>query len=535
MTTTLHSSYPPGVPHTIPPLRYDSVGDMLASCCEQFASKTAFVQDSADLSFGDLRHFGERLATFLNVHLKLRPGDRVALMMPNTLSYPVAICGVFWAGGVIVNVNPMYTVREVRHQLLDSDSRTVIVAAPYVNTVLEALVDVEGIAVIVAPLSGALREKKGAQENGPIVELEVALATETPFYVRRRTAEQTAVLQYTGGTTGPSKGADLMHRNILSDIEQLGLWISSAVSQGDNVVLTALPIYHVFAFTVNVLSFIRVGGKNVLVPNPRDVDGLVATMDRQKITAITGVNTLFNGLLNAARFDQLDFSRLRLCLGGGSAIQPAVARRWQQVTGTVLTEGYGLSETSPVVAVNRLDSGTFREGIGLPLPSTELSIRDDSGREVAQGESGELHIRGPQVMRGYWNKPEETSKAFTADGYFRTGDVAYRDPEGHYHIVDRKKDMVLVSGFNVYPTEIEAICSEYPGVLESACIGIPDERTGEAIKIYVVKKDQAMTRESLIEHFRKNLAAYKVPRHVEFVAELPKSTVGKILRRELRK
>jgi len=522
------------MPHIIPPLPHDSVGDMLASCCEQFASRTAFIQDSASLAYGQIRYFGERLATFLNIHLKLLPGDRVALMMPNTLSYPVSICGVFWAGGVIVNVNPMYTAREVRHQLLDSDARAVIVAAPFVNTVREALEGIDGIAIIVAPPSGVLRANPGTSGAIPYLGLEFALATEGPFERRRRTANEVAVLQYTGGTTGPSKGAELTHRNILSNLEQLGLWIASVVSRGDDVVLTALPIYHVFAFTVNVLSFVRLGAKNVLVSNPRDLDGLVATMDRQKCTAITGVNTLFNGLLNAAHFDRLDFSRLKLCLGGGSAIQPAVARRWQQVTGTVLVEGYGLSETSPVVAVNRVDSGECREGIGLPLPSTELSIRDDSGQEVARGETGELHVRGPQLMRGYWNKPDETAKAFTADGYFRTGDVAYLDPWGHYHIVDRKKDMVLVSGFNVYPNEIEAICSEHPGIGDSACIGVPDEKTGEALKIYVVKRDESVTRESLVEHFRKNLAAYKVPRHIEFVAELPKSPVGKILRRELR-
>jgi len=396
------------------------------------------------------------------------------------------------------------------------------------------LADAKGVFVITAPISGSIAADPAAEMDGFQASLSAALSAKYPFEKRERSLSDTALLQYTGGTTGPSKGAELTHRNILSNVKQLGLWLNTATARSPDVVLTALPIYHIFAFTVNVLSFIQLGAKNVLISNPRNLDNVVETMDREGCTVITGVNTFFSGLMNTPHFSELDFSKLRLCVGGGSAIQPAVARRWQDVTGSVLVEGFGMSETSPVLTINRVDLKEFRSGIGLPLPSTELSIRDEEGKEVPQGEPGELYVRGPQVMRGYWNKPEENAKAFASDGYFRTGDVAYQDADGYFHIVDRKKDMVLVSGFNVYPNEVEAICAECPGVLESACVGVADDKTGEAVKIYVVRQDDSVTRESLTTHFRLNLAAYKVPRHIEFVAQLPKSPVGKILRRELR-
>ncbi len=528
------ASYPPGVPQQIAALRHSSLGDLIQESCRTFPAHTAFVQDGSAVSYAQLDQWSERLAAFLSVDLSLATGERIALMMPNVLAYPLSVCGVLRAGCVVVNVNPMYTPRELKHQLRDSGARAIVVAEPFLPTVNAVLAETSVDTVIVVPMAGTPQPGTVAYDHSGTVSLNTALASRGVMKAQALRHADTALLQYTGGTTGPSKGAELTHGNLLSNLEQFGTWMGAALKPGQEVIITALPIYHIFALMVNTLSFLRIGGKNVLISNPRDMPGLVATIRQEGCTAITGVNTLFNGLLNTPGFDALDFSRMNLSMGGGSAVQPAVARRWQEVTGKVLIEGYGLSETSPVLTVNRADTGVFRSGIGLPLPSTEISIRDDDGNEVAQGEAGELCARGPQVMRGYWNKPEENAKAFTQDGFFRTGDMAMQDAEGYFQIVDRKKDMVLVSGFNVYPNEIEAVCAEHPGVLESACIGVPDEKTGEAVKVFVVKRDPALSEQTLIEHCRQNLTAYKVPRHIQFMAELPKSPVGKILRRELR-
>ncbi|TXI85726.1 MAG: long-chain-fatty-acid--CoA ligase [Cupriavidus sp.] len=528
------ASYPPGMPAEIGALRHESIGDLIQDACRAFAGNTAFVQDESSLGYAQLDALGERLAAFLSIDLSLAVGERVALMMPNVLAYPLSVCGALRAGCAVVNVNPMYTPRELKHQLCDSGARAIIVAEPFLPTVMAVLAETSVDTVIVAPVTGTPKPASIRYDHSGMTTLDVALSTSSVLPPRLLRHSDTALLQYTGGTTGPSKGAELTHGNLLSNIEQFSTWLGGMLKPGEEVIITALPIYHIFALMVNTLSFLRVGGKNVLIPNPRDMAGLVSTMKLEGCTAITGVNTLFNGLLNTPGFAALDFSKLKLSMGGGSAVQPAVARRWQEVTGKLLVEGYGLSETSPVLTVNRVDTGVFRSGIGLPLPSTEISIRDDEGREVAQGEAGELCARGPQVMRGYWNKPEENAKAFTRDGFFLTGDMAVQDAEGYFQIVDRKKDMVLVSGFNVYPNEIEAVCAEHPGVLESACIGVPDEKTGEAVKVFVVKRDHELTEQHLIEHCRKNLTAYKVPRHIQFLSELPKSPVGKILRRELR-
>lgn len=528
------ASYPAGMPAEIAPLRNDSLSDLIQGACRVFSDHTAFVQDSSALSYAQLDALSDRLAAFLSVDLSLALGERVALMMPNVLAYPLSVCGVLRAGCVVVNVNPMYTPRELKHQLRDSGARAIVVAEPFLSTVNTVLAETSVDTVIVVPMSGVPKPAATRYDHSGTATLDTALSTLSVMTPRILRHSDTALLQYTGGTTGPSKGAELTHGNLLSNIEQFSTWLGAMLKPGREVVITALPIYHIFALMVNTLSFLRIGGKNVLISNPRDIAGLVSTIKLEGCTAITGVNTLFNGLLNTPGFAALDFSGLNLSMGGGSAIQPAVARRWQEVTGKLLVEGYGLSETSPVLTVNRVDTGVFRSGIGLPLPSTEISIRDDEGREVAAGEAGELCARGPQVMRGYWNKPEENAKAFTQDGFFRTGDMAVQDAEGYFQIVDRKKDMVLVSGFNVYPNEIEAVCAEHPGVLESACIGVPDEKTGEAVKVFVVKRDLELTEQHLIEHCRKNLTAYKVPRHIQFMSELPKSPVGKILRRELR-
>jgi len=528
------SSYPAGVPENISTLRHNSLGDLIAEACRAFSEHTAFVQEANTLSYAQLDALSERLAAFFAVDLSLAVGERVALMMPNILAYPLAVTGVLRAGCVVVNVNPMYTPRELKHQLRDSGARAIIVAEPFVATVNEVLAETSVDTVIVVPMAGVPQSGTAVYDHSGTTVLNTTLSTRSVMSARELRHTDTALLQYTGGTTGPSKGAELTHGNMLSNIEQFSTWLGDTLKPGREVIITALPIYHIFALMVNTLSFLRLGGKNVLITNPRDMPGLVATMKLEGCTAITGVNTLFNGLLNTPGFDALNFSTLNLSMGGGSAVQPAVARRWAEVTGKKLVEGYGLSETSPVLTVNRTDIPEFRAGIGLPLPSTEISIRDDDGKEVKQGEAGELCARGPQVMRGYWNKPEDNAKAFTDDGFFRTGDMAMQDEDGYFHIVDRKKDMVLVSGFNVYPNEIEAVCAEHPGVLESACIGVPDEKTGEAVKVFVVKRDVALTEQTLIDHCRKNLTAYKVPRQIQFLSELPKSPVGKILRRELR-
>ncbi len=528
------ASYPAGIPENISPLRHDSLGELIQEACRTFSERTAFVQDGNSLSYGQLDALSERLAAFLSVDLSLAAGERVALMMPNVLAYPLSVAGVFRAGCVVVNVNPMYTPRELRHQLCDSGARAIIVAEPFLPTVNAVLAETSVDTVIVVPMTGAPQSGATFYDHSGTAAFNTALSTKSVMTPRALRHADTALLQYTGGTTGPSKGAELTHGNLLSNLEQFGVWMSGLMKPDREVILTALPMYHIFALAVNTLNFLRLGGKNVLISNPRDLPGIVATMQREGCTAITGVNTLFNGLLNTPGFDALDFSRLNLSMGGGAAVQAAVARRWQEVTGKILVEGYGLSETSPVLTVNRVDTGVFRSGIGLPLPSTEISIRDDDGNEVAAGQAGELCARGPQVMRGYWNKPEENAKAFTQDGFFRTGDMAVQDAEGYFQIVDRKKDMVLVSGFNVYPNEIEAVCAEHPGVLESACIGVPDDKTGEAVKVFVVKRDPALNEQALMDHCRRNLTAYKVPRQIQFMTELPKSPVGKILRRELR-
>ncbi|WP_293396834.1 AMP-binding protein, partial [Nevskia sp.] len=437
MKANVISSYPPGMPHSIATPRHRSLGELIVESCRTYAERVALVQEGDALSYSQLDILSERLAAFLSVDLSLAIGERVALMMPNVLAYPVAICGALRAGCAVVNVNPMYTPRELKHQLRDSGARAIIVAEPFLATVNAVLAETSVDTVIVVSMAGMPQAASEPYDHSGTASLNTALATQSLLPAIEQRPSDTALLQYTGGTTGPSKGAELSHANLLANLEQFGTWLGNAVQPEREVVLTALPIYHIFALTVNLLTFLRLGAKNVLISNPRNLPDVVVTMRREGCTIITGVNTLFNGLLNTPGFEALDFSGMNLSMGGGSAVQAAVARRWQEVTGKVLVEGYGLSETSPVLTANRIDTGVFRSGIGLPLPSTEISIRDDEGREVAPGEAGELCARGPQVMRGYWNKPEENAKAFTEDGYFRTGDMAMQDADGYFHIVDR--------------------------------------------------------------------------------------------------
>lgn len=533
MNSAALASYPPGLASSLPTPVDANLAAMITGSCHRYADAIALVQDDTQLSYAELGRLSDRFAAWLSAEQGLEAGARVALMMPNILSFPVAICGVLKAGCVLVNVNPLYTARELEHQLNDSMAELLVVAAPFVSTALEATTNSCVRQLLVAPMTGHPSEASEVAEAG-MLSFAHALACDRVFVGVDRHLHDSAVLQYTGGTTGPSKGADLSHSNLLSNLDQFGNWMHAVMQPEREVVLTALPLYHIFALMVNFLTFLRLGGRNVLISNPRDLPAMVATMRREGCSALTGVNTLFNGLLNCTGFEQQDFSQLRLTMAGGAAIQPAIAKRWQQVTGRSIIEGYGLSETSPVLTVNRVDTGSFRPGIGLPLPSTEISIRDESGTEVMQGEEGELCAKGPQVMKGYWNQPEVNARAFTTDGYFRTGDIARQDDAGYYHIVDRKKDMVLVSGFNVYPNEVEAMCAEHKGVLECACIGVPDDKTGEAIKLFVVRRSDLLTAAQLVEHCRNGLAAYKVPKQVVFVEQLPKSPVGKILRRELR-
>lgn len=545
------NEYAPGVPTTIDVHVYSSVADIVEKSCEKFRNLEAFECMGTSISYDDLDRLSQDFASYLQNVLGFHKGDRVAVMMPNLLQYPIAIFGILRAGMVVVNVNPLYTPRELEHQLKDAGVRGIVVIENFCITLQEVLAKTKIEVVIstqigdMAPFPKSLltnfmikRVKKmiPAWDIPGAVPFRTALARgkAQPYHRVGLTHEDVAFLQYTGGTTGLSKGATLTHGNIVGNLLQMRAWMGSALAEGEDLIITALPLYHIFALTVNCLQFISIGGKNVLIPNPRDMPAFVKEMSQHHITAFTGVNTLFNGLLNTPGFDKLDFSSLKLTVGGGAAVQQSVAEQWRAVTGKPLTEGYGLSETSPGVCFGPLHNPDWNGTIGLPLSSTEVSLRDDDDKEVGLGEPGELCVKGPQVMRGYWNKPEENAKSFTPDGYFKTGDVATMDARGYFKIVDRKKDMILVSGFNVYPNEIEDVVARHPGVLECACVGIPDSKSGEAVKVFVVKKAPSLTAEALKEHCKVLLTGYKVPKVFEFRESLPKSNVGKILRKELR-
>ena len=544
-------SYPPGVPAEIDVNEFRSLGDLFDRSVKRFADKTAYVCMGKAITYAELDAASARFGAFLQRDLGLPKGTRVALMMPNVLQYPIAMFGALRAGYTIVNVNPLYTARELEHQLKDSGAEAIVILENFAHTLEQVRAQVPIRHVIVTSLGELLGFPKGAIVNFVVRRVRKLVPPWTldghlsfgdalargaahalqPVEVGH---EDAAFLQYTGGTTGVAKGAVLTHRNIIANLQQAHAWISPVVTEGREIIITALPLYHIFSLTANCLTFIKIGATNVLIPNPRDIPGFIKELAKHRFTVITGVNTLFNALLNNPEFAKLDFSSLRVALGGGMAVQQAVAEKWKQITGVALVEAYGLTETSPAVTINPLDLKAFNHSIGLPISSTEVSIRDDDGIEQAIGQRGELCVRGPQVTPGYWNRPEETRRVFTADGFLRTGDIAVMDDKGFVTLVDRKKDMILVSGFNVYPNEVEDIVANHPGVLEVAAIGVPDERSGEAVKVFVVRKDPALTAEALIAHCRENLTGYKVPHRVEFRDELPKSNVGKILRRELR-
>ncbi|WP_439371426.1 long-chain fatty acid--CoA ligase [Bradyrhizobium sp. DASA03120] len=545
--------YPPGVPADIEPTQYASLVDLLEESFTKFADRKAFICMDKSISYRDLDQMSVALAAYLQGR-GLQRGARVAIMMPNVLQYPVATAAVLRAGFAVVNVNPLYTLRELEHQLKDSGAEAIIVLENFAHTVEQVIARTPVKHVVVASMGDLLGFK------GVIVNLVVrrvkkmvpawSLPGSVPFNDALSSGRgmtfnkpklspgDVAFLQYTGGTTGVSKGATLLHRNIVANVLQNDAWLQPALAAPPHVeqlmIVCALPLYHIFALTACYLLAVRAGGCNLLIPNPRDIAGFVKELAKYQVNSFPAVNTLYNGLMHHPDFKKLDFSKLKISNGGGMAVQRPVAEQWKAMTGCFIAEGYGLSETSPTLTCNPATTTEFSGSIGIPVPSTWISIRDDDGNEVPLGQAGEICAKGPQVMSGYWNRPEETAKVMTADGYFRTGDIGIMDEKGYIKIVDRKKDMILVSGFNVYPNEVEEVIASHPGVLECAVIGIPDSKSGEAVKAFVVKKDPNLTAEAVIKFCHEQLTGYKVPKHIEFRNDLPKTNVGKILRRQLR-
>ncbi|MGF1686679.1 long-chain-fatty-acid--CoA ligase FadD [Photobacterium japonica] len=543
--------YPEDVPAEISPDQYPSLVEMFEQSVQKYADQTAFINMGQVMTFRKLEERSRAFAAYLQNELRLQKGDRVAVMMPNLLQYPIALFGILRAGCVVVNVNPLYTPRELEHQLNDSGAKAIVIVSNFAHT-LESIVKNTGVQhVVLTSLGDQLSRPKGTLVNFVVKYIKKMVpkyhlphATSMRMALRKGRRMQyvkpfmngndVAFLQYTGGTTGVAKGAILSHRNMLANVMQAKGAYGPVLTEGRELIVTALPLYHVFALTVNCLLFVEMGGRNLLITNPRDIPTFVKELQRYQFTAITGVNTLFNALVNNADFRNVDFSQLRLSVGGGMAVQRAVAEKWKQITGNYLLEGYGLTECSPLVAAYPYDLVDYNGSIGLPVPSTEVRMVDDEGNVLGYDQVGELQVRGPQVMQGYWQRPEATDEVLTKDGWLSTGDIVRFDDEGFLHIVDRKKDMILVSGFNVYPNEIEDVVALHGKVLEVAAIGEPHEVSGEIVKICVVKRDDSLTREELLTHCRQHLTGYKIPKIVEFREELPKTNVGKILRRALR-
>ena len=542
-------SYPAGVPADIDPGQYRSLIELFDANIAKYRDRPAFTNMGKTISFDELDKRSRDFGAWLQSR-GLAKGARVAIMMPNCLQYPIAMFGTLRAGCTVVNVNPLYTPRELEHQLKDSGAEAIVVLenfghvlqevrgrTPIKHVVVTSLGEMLGVkGLIVNLVVRKVKKMVPPYELPGAISFKQALAdgSSKQMVTPPLSHNDIAFLQYTGGTTGVSKGAMLLHRNIIAALLQYQAWLMPAIGDQRAIIITALPLYHIFSLTVNCLVMMVVGGENVLITNPRDIPGFVKELAKHKYTIITGVNTLFNALLNHPDFGKLDFSSLRLAVGGGMAVQKAVAERWRQVTGTPLIEGYGLTETSPSATANPMSNGEFSGSIGVPMPSTEVVLRDDNDRDVPNGQPGEICIRGPQVMAGYWQRPDETAKVIGKDGFLHTGDIGIMDDKGFIRIVDRKKDMILVSGFNVYPNEIEQVLAMHPGVLECAAIGVPDEHSGEVPKVFVVKKDPQLTEQDVLEHCKKELTGYKRPKYVEFRSELPKTNVGKILRRALR-
>lgn len=546
------NSYPPGIPAEINPDAYHSLLEIFDISFKQYYDQPAFYNLGKTITFGQLEKYSRNFAAFLQTELNLKKGDRFAIMLPNTLQYPIAMFGAMRAGLIIVNVNPLYTFSELRHQLKDAEASGITVLANFVHSLEKALPDLPQLKhIIVSNLGDMLPAPKNffinfllkyIYKKVPEYHLSdvhyfknvLRKGSDLPFVTPSIINHDIAFLQYTGGTTGISKGAVLTHRNIIANIQQADAWFKNLLTLDQEIIITALPLYHIFSLTANCIYFVKIGGFNVLITNPRDLKSMVKDMRKFKFTAITGVNTLFNGLLKLKSFATLNFSKLQLTLGGGMAVQKIVAEKWQKITKVPLLEAYGLTETSPCVSINPINLKAYNGSIGLPVSSTDILILDEDLQEVPIGEPGELVIKGPQVMQAYWKNPAETEKAFTKDGWFLTGDIVSIDKKGFLFLHERKKDMILVSGFNVYPNEIEDVLAKLPGVREVAVIGIPDQNSGEAPKAFIVKEDPNLSPEAIIKFARKYLTAYKIPKKIEFRDELPKSAIGKILRRALK-
>lgn len=545
--------YQAGVPASIEDQieKYHSIPEILEESFKDFSQFPAYHCMGKTLTYKEIDRLSLKFASYLQNQLGLRKGDRVALMMPNILQYPVALFGILRAGMVAVNVNPLYTPRELEHQLKDCGAAAIVIFENACHTLEPILAKTSVKHVLVTSIGDMLGFPKSLIVNFVIKKVKKMVpdyhltstinfvsamnsGDENAFKKPSLTREDIAFLQYTGGTTGVAKGAMLTHKNIIANISQARAWISPLIRKNKEIIITPLPLYHIFSLTANCFVFGSIGALNILITNPRDMNGFIKELKKWKFTAFTGVNTLFNGLLNNPEFKNVDFSSLRLTLGGGMAVQKSVAERWKAVTGKALIEAYGLTETSPAACINPMDLKEYNGFIGLPISSTDIVIKDDQEKDVAIGIAGEICIKGPQVMPGYWKRDDETAKVMTADGYFKTGDIGIMNEDGFIKIVDRKKDMILVSGFNVYPNEIEDVVSQHPKVFEVAAIGVPDEKTTEAIKLFIVKKDPTLTADEVIHFCRENLTNYKIPRHIEFRTELPKTNVGKILRKDLR-
>ena len=543
--------YQKGVPHEIDPKAYGSLSELAEECFKIYAQKPAYTCMGKTLTYDDIEKSSRAFGAYLTGTLALKAGDRVALMMPNILQYPICMYGALRAGLVVVNVNPLYTPRELKHQLADSGASVIVIVENFASVLEEVLKETQIKHILTTTLGEQLDWPKSVvvdfvikhvKKMVPAFHLPTAIPLKKALSVgaglgfkqHKRRLDDTAFLQYTGGTTGVSKGAMLTHGNLVANIEQAYAWLSQYMEKGKEMVITALPLYHIFSLTANCFTFLKIGGQNILIPNPRDIPGFIKTLKSYPFTAFTGVNTLFNALLNNPLFKTVDFSSLKLTLGGGMAVQSIVAKRWREVTNSTLVQAYGLTETSPAAIINPLNVDDFSGAIGVPISSTEVIIRDDDGKEVALGEPGELCIKGPQVMKGYWQREAETKEVLSG-GWLRTGDIASIDARGYVKIVDRKKDMIIVSGFNVYPSEIEEIVVSLEGIVEAAAIGIENEKSGEAVKVFAVKSIAELCEKDIIDHCRKHLTGYKIPKEVEFRDELPKTNVGKILRRALKK
>jgi len=545
-------NYPPGVPEFIDTNEYKSLADLFEKSINQFKDKPAYSNLGTTITYGELDQLTRDFAAYLTDVRGLKKGDRIAIMMPNLIQYPIVLFAALRAGLIVVNTNPLYTDRELEHQLKDSGAIAIVILENFAHTLEEVIEHTDLKTVITTKISDMAPFPKSLLINFvvkyvkrmvPSFKLPMAIGFKTalaegkgkPFTEAEIGHDDVAFLQYTGGTTGVAKGAALTHENMIANLLQAYHWASKDLIDGEETFITALPLYHIFSLTANAMFAVKIGAKSVLITNPRDMAGFVKELSKEKFSFVTGVNTLFNGLLNTPGFDKLDFSNLKLVLGGGMAVQEYTAKKWKEVTGHVLIEAYGLTETSPAVSINPLDIEGFNGSIGFPISSTEIRIRDESGKELGFGEAGELCIRGPQVMKGYWNRPKETANVLSDDGWLRTGDVAVVSEDGYIKLVDRLKDLIIVSGFNVYPNEIENVVSLHPKVLEVGAIGVAHEKSGEAVKIFVVKRDESLTEKELQDYCHEEMTGYKCPKYIEFVTDLPKSNVGKVLRKDLRK